>query len=216
MERHTAVFMLCIHSCLVLSTSPMPVPAFKEMKVPAESPSEITGKLTEMRLSPPISVSADLKNQAGDLIMRNDETENDNDDGDILSHIPQTGSDPEKKSSIYEEKRRLRLVKRGESGNDKNVAEHESRRRSLRKREAGNRHRRSAPWSVSNALSTLTYMVVEQEQARLAAEREALKRRLLELGKRSEDDAARRADTASRSDQDFASFLQAALSSSES
>ncbi|BFZ21193.1 hypothetical protein BsWGS_24232 [Bradybaena similaris] len=62
------------------------------MEVPAESPSEITGKLIEMRLSPPISVSADLKTQAGDLIMRNDENEIGGDNGNIHSHIPETGS----------------------------------------------------------------------------------------------------------------------------
>lgn len=137
MERHRAVFVFCLQSWLFLSISTTSAPELVEMKVPAESPSEIAGKLPEKRLSPPDTARAELKINADDLMSVNDETEDESDDADMLGDTQETIRDPEKfKRSFPEEKPRSRLVERRHLGDGKNLAEPETRDHSLQKREA--------------------------------------------------------------------------------
>ncbi|CAG5119218.1 unnamed protein product [Candidula unifasciata] len=214
MEKHSAVLIACLLSCLLWSTSAMPVPTSEVMKAPVPSLSEVTGNESEQGYLLPANSNPYLNSNADNLVTRKDEAEDASDDAVILRHLAETRTNRDGKSLIQKEKRRLRLMKRRESGNRKTLAEQESQRHSLHKREAEYRDRRT--WSISNALSVLTDMVVETQQRRLAEEREAMKRRLLELGKRSGDSSAGKIDTLNRKEQDIVSFLQAALSSAES
>lgn len=214
MEKHLAVLVVCLQSCLVSSTSAMPVPATEDMKATAASLFEITRKQAERASLLPANTNPNSNINADNLILKNDETEDSSGDAAVLRHMADTRTNPGKNSLIQEEKRRLRLVKRREASYGKTLGQQTSNRHSLHKRETGYRDRRT--WSISNALSVITDMVVAHEQARLAEERAEMKRRLLELGKRSEDSGPGKTDTFNRKDQDIVSFLQAALSSSES
>ncbi|BFZ21194.1 hypothetical protein BsWGS_24233 [Bradybaena similaris] len=188
MKRPTAVLIFCLQSWFVLVASSMPALELEEMEVSAESPSEFDGKLPEKRLYPPVTGDADFNGVAGDLAKRNDETEDDGSDSYILRNLRQVDRYPGKKRSFYEiiKKRSLRLLKRHEARGDKDYAEQQHDRRSLDGRDVAYRARRDA----ADAIELMMQIEARKEECKKKLQKEDVKRRKLEAGKRSADKAA--------------------------
>lgn len=196
----------------------MPVSKLEEMEVLAQSPSEFGGKLLEKRHYPSVIIDVGFTGVASDLTKRNDETEGDGNDGDILGHL-ETIREPGKKGFIYGKKRSLRLLKRQESGDDKEYVEKQTGRRSgLDGRDASYRTRRD----VSDAIDLAAEMLAREEACKKILEKVDQKRRKSEAGKRSADNAASNTEVSSKTETanwrnyDFGSNLLAALSDSRS